>query len=184
MKTFFDVDTISSFIDSSKCAYATDDCLLFRTLSQNRKNKSTASFVSVRGWKMQSLINQMTLAGRGCNFELCGITKNTVHWEHLFVQIRHCCVFQPLVELEVSDAPFNDSIMSYIYHVEQGFQSLFVTGHRRALVIDGSKKLRNAPVSNVTQPIQIVASAAQEANNYSSQPSLFHDNAFLDTSFL
>ena len=82
--------------------------------------------------------------------------------------------FQRLLELESSDAPFKDSILSYIDLLEKGFGLLYVSEHSRTLNIDlGVTNAQCTCFEWMIQPLQIIASTAQEGNNYASQLFLF-----------
>ena len=90
-------------------------------------NKLNLSAISVRGEKMQSLLNKKTTDGSGCNFDgtweyekhnPLGTPSDTE--KALFL-------FQRLVELEKSNAPFKDNVISFI--------ELFAKGHRVTLLV-------------------------------------------------
>ena len=75
--------------------------------------KSAASSILVRGDKMESLMNRKTTEGLGCNF------KSVLEYEKhnsLGTSVgseKALFLFQPLLELESSDSPFKDDILSY-----------------------------------------------------------------------
>ena len=94
--------------------------------------------------------------------------------------------FQRLLELESSDAPFKDSILSYIDLLQKGFGRFYVTEHSRTLDIDlGVTNAQCTCFECMTQPLQIIGSTAQEGNNYASQLfSVYDEDTIIDTSFL
>ena len=99
-------------------------------------NKLNTSAISVRGEKMQSLLKKTTTDGIGCNFkctreyekqnplETSGDTENALF------------LFQRLVELEKSDAPFKDTVISFIEILQKRTGRLYLSEHSRTLDID------------------------------------------------
>ena len=154
-------------------------------LRAETNNKSAADSISVRGEKMKSLMNQKTTEALGCKFKS--------DWEYekhnsLGASVgskKALFLFQRLLELESSDAPFKDCILSYIDLLQKGFRQFFVTEHSRTLDIDlGVTNAQCTYFECMTQPLQIIGSTAQEGNNYPSQLfSVYDENTILDTSF-
>ena len=95
-------------------------------------------------------------------------------------------LFQRLPELESSDAPFKESILSYIGFLQKGFGRFYVTEHSWTLDINlGVTNAQCTCFECMTQPLQIIGSTAQEGNNYASQIfSVYDENTIIDTSFL
>ena len=129
-------------------------------LKVETNNKSAASAISVRGEKMKSLMNQKTTEGLSCKIKIV--------WEYekhnlLGASVgseKALFVFQRLLELESSDAPFKDSILSYIDLLQKGFGRFYVTEHSRTLDIDlGVTNAQCTCFECMTQPLQIIGSA-------------------------
>ena len=94
-------------------------------------------------------------------------------------------LFRRLLEIELSDALFKDSILSFIDFHEKGFGRLFVTEH--SWTLDFGLAVTNAQYrcfGCITQPLQIMVSTAQEGNDQASQLfSVYDENTIIDTSF-
>ena len=76
-------------------------------------NKSITSAISVGGKTMQSLWNKKTTDGIGCNFKCT--------WEYekqnpltMSGDTEKALFFQRLIELEKTDAPFKNTLISFI----------------------------------------------------------------------
>ena len=155
-------------------------------LRAETNNKSAASAISVRGEKMKSLMNQKTTEGLGCKFKSVWEYEKHNSLGASVGSEKALFLFQRLLELESSDAPFKDSILSYIDLLQKGFGRFYVTEHSRTLDIDlGVTNAQCTCFECMTQPLQIIGSTAQEGNNYASQLfSVYDEDTFIDTSFL
>ena len=138
------------------------------------KNKSTTSTISVSGEKMQSLMNKKTTEGLGCNF-FCA-------WEYekhnplgaLVDTEKALFLFERLVELEKSDAPFEDSVLSYIDLLQKGIRRVYLSEHSRTLDIDlGVTNAQCTCFECLNQPVHLIRSISQGANDYTPQLFLF-----------
>ena len=136
---------------------------------------------------MKSLLNQKTAEGLGCKFKsVWEYEKKNNSLGASVGSEKALFLFQRLLELESSDAPFKDSILSYIDLLQKGFGRFYVTEHSRTLDIDlGVTNAQCTCFECMTQPLQIIASTAQEGNNYASQLfSVYDEDTIIDTSFL
>ena len=126
--------------------------LLTVTYPENFSKAETSIFcdesVVVRGERMQKLIKAKTSVSLGCSFvDLWELEKNN--------SLGNCAdsekalyVFQKLLELEKSDAPFKDTIISYIDLLQRGVGRFFVSEHRRTMDIDlGASNASSVPLS-------------------------------------
>ena len=149
-------------------------------------NKLNTSAISVRGEKMQSLLKKKTTDGIGCNFKCT--------WEYEKQNMsgtsgdteKALFLFQRLVELEKSDAPFKDTVISLIELLQKRIGRLYLSEHSRTYDIDLS--VSNAQCTCfecLSQPLHLIGLTTQEANNYSPQLfSAYDEDAIIDTSFL
>ena len=133
-------------------------------------NKSITSTISVRGEKMQSPMNKKTTEGLGCNF--------TCVWEYekhnplgtLVDTEKALFLFQRLVELEKSDAPFKDSILSYTDLLQKGIGRIYLSEHSRTVDIDlGVTNAQFTCLECLNQPLHLIGSTPQGANDYTPQ---------------
>ena len=110
-----------------------------------------------------------------------GSMKSTVHSERRVIQRRQF-LFQRLVEHEKSDAPFKDTVKSFIELLPKGIGRLYLSEHSRTL----GSLMRNARVLNASsQLLHLISSTTQETNSYSSQLfSVYDEETIFDTSFL
>ena len=83
-------------------------------LRAETNNKSAANSISVRGEKMKSFVNQKTTKGLGCKFRSVWEYEKHNSLGASVGSEKALFLFQRLLELESSDAPFKDSILSYI----------------------------------------------------------------------
>ena len=155
-------------------------------LRAEANNKSAANSISVRGEKMKSLMNQKTTKGLGCKFR--NVWKYEKH-NSLGASVaskKALFLFQRLLELESSDAPFKDSILSYIDLLQKGYGRFDVTEQNRTLDIDlGVTNAQSTCFECRTPTLHIIGSTPQEVNNYASQFfSIYDENTNIDTSVL
>ena len=115
---------------------------------------------------MKSLMNQKTTEGLGCKFKSVWEYEKNNSLGASVGSEKALFLFQRLLELESSDAPFKDSILSYIDLLQKGFGRFYVTEHSRTLDIDlGVTNAQCTCFECMTQPLQIIGSTAQEGNN-------------------
>ena len=119
---------------------------------------------------MQSLMNKKTTEGLGCNFTCAWVYEKhnplgtSVDTEKAFF------LFQRLVELEKSDAPFKDSILSYIDLLQNGIGRVYLSEHSRTLDIDlGVTNAQCTYFECLNQPLHLIGSTPQGANDYTPQ---------------
>ena len=153
---------------------------------RSETNKLNTSAISVRGEKMQSLLKKKTTDGIGCNFKC--------RWEYEKQNPlgtsgdteKALFLFQRLVELEKSDAPFKDTVISFIELLQKGIGRLYLSEHSRTLDIDlGVSNAQCTCFECFSQPLHLIGSTTQEANNYSPQLfSAYDEDTIIDTSFL
>ena len=149
-------------------------------------NKLNTSAISVRGEKMQSLLKKKTTDGIGCNFKCTWEYEKQNPLGTSGDTEKALFLFQQLVELGKSDAPFNDTVISFIELLQKRIGWLYLSEHSHTLHID-------LIVSNaqcmcfecLSQPLHLMGSTTQEANNYSPQISPAYDeDIIIDASFL
>ena len=88
------------------------------------------------------------------------------------------------MELESSDAPFKDTIISYIELLQCGIGRIFVTEHSRTVDVDlGISKAQCMCYECLNSPLQI-DETPQTENTSSQLFSLFDEDTIIDTSFL
>ena len=134
---------------------------------------------------MQSLMNKKTKEGLGCNF-LCAWEYEKPNLLETSVETeKELLFFQRLVKLEKSGASFKDSILSCIHLLQKGIGRVHLSEHSRSLNID--LNVANAQCTCFecpSQPLRLIGSTPQGANDYT--PQLFFDDqgTIIDTSFL
>ena len=116
---------------------------------------------------MKPLMNQKTTEGLGCKFK--SVWKYEEH-NSLGASVgseKALFLFQRLLELESSDAPFKDSILSYIDLLQKRIGQFYVTEDSRTLDIYlGVTNAQCTCFECMTQQLQIIGSTAQEGSNY------------------
>lgn len=136
----------------------------------------------VKGEKMQTLLNQKTTENLGCDFtsvwefekhnSLGDTPDNEKAW----------FVFQKLLELEKSEAPFKDTVIPYIDLLQRGFGRFFVAEHSRTLEVDlGVSNAQCRCFECMNEPLHILENS--ETQN-SQLFSLFDENTIIDSPFL
>ena len=145
---------------------------------------SITSTISVRGKKMQSLMNKKTTEGLSCNLLVRGNMKNNPLGTSVDTE-KAIFLFQRLVELEESDAPLKDSILSYIDLLQKGIGRIYLSELSRTLDIDlGATIVQCTCLECLNQPLHLIGSTPQGANDYSPQLfSVYDENTIIDTSF-
>ena len=148
-------------------------------------NKSITSTTSVRAEKRQSFMNKKTTERIGCNF--------TCAWEYgkhnpLGTSVdteKALFLFQCLVQLEKSDAPFKDSISSYIDLLQKGIGRIYPSEHSRTLDFDlGVTNAQCICLECLNQPLHLIGSTPQGVNDYTPQLfSAYDEDTIIDTSF-
>ena len=132
-------------------------------------NKLNTSTISVRGERMQSLLKKAT-DGIGCNFKCTWEFKKQNPLGTSGDTEKAFFLFQRLVELEKSDTPFKDTVFSFIELLQKGIGQLYLSEHSRTLDIDlGVSNAQCTCFECLSQPLHIIGSTTQEANNYSPQ---------------
>ena len=134
---------------------------------------------------MLSLMNKKTTEGLGCNF--------TCVWEFekhnpLGTSVdteKELFLFQRLVELEKPNAPFKESILSYINLLQKRIGRIYLS--ERSLTLDIDLGVTNAQCTGfecLNQPLHLIVSTPQGANDYTPQLfSVFDKDTIIDTSF-
>ena len=148
-------------------------------------NKSITSTISVRREKMQSLMNKKTTEGLGCNFT-CVLECEKHNPLGTSVDTEKALfLFQRLVELEKSDAPFKDSKLSYIDLLQKGIGRIYLSEHSRNLDTDlGVTNAQCTCLECLNQPLHLIGSTPQGANDYTPQLfSVYDEDTIIDTSF-
>ena len=147
-------------------------------------NKNTSA-ISVRGEKLQSLLKKKTTDGIGCNFKCTWEYEKQNPLGTSGDTEKALFLFQRLVEIEKSDAPFKDTVISFIELLQKRIGRLHLSERSRTLDIYlGVSNAQCTCFDCLSQPLHI-GSTTQEANNYSPQlfPA-FDEDAIFDTSFL
>ena len=110
--------------------------------------------------------------------------ENTTHWERWLIE-KALFLFQRLVELEKSDAPFKDSILSYIDLLQNGIGRIYLSEHRCTLDIDlGVTNAQCTRFECLNQPLHLIGSTPQGVNDYTPQLfSAYDEDTIIDTSF-
>ena len=136
----------------------------------------------VREEKMQKLIKAKTSVSLGCSFvSLWELEKNN-SFGNCADSEKALYVFQKLLELEKSDAPFKDTIISYIDLLQRGVGRFFVTEHSRTLDIDlGVSNAQCTCYECLYQPLH---ETPDDQNRNTQLFSLFNEDTIIDTSFL
>ena len=131
-------------------------------------NKLNTSAISVRGEKMQSLLKKKTTDGIGCNFKCTWEYEKQNPLGTSGDTEKALFLFQRLVELENSDAPFKDTVISFIELLQKGIGRLYLSEHSRTLDIDlGISNAQCTCFECLSRPLHLIGSTTQEANNYS-----------------
>ena len=129
--------SVSQVLSTAQNAYAKIFTVSYpENFIKSEAAASTKSSFCMRGEKMRSLKSQKTTEGLGCTF-------NCV-WEYQKHNSLGACndnekalyVFQRLLELEKSEAPFKDTIVSYIDLLQRGAGRRFLSEHSRTLDIE------------------------------------------------
>ena len=167
---FSGADYFSSSVDNKQCACKIDDSLIRKTFSEQKQttNQSPVPLQSEGSRCNPSWIRkpQKDLVA---NSKVCGSTKNNSLGASVGSE-KALFLFQRLLELESSDAPFKDSMLSYIDLLQKEFGRFHVTEHSRTLDFDlGVTNSQCTCFGCMTQPLQIIGSTAQEGNNYALQ---------------
>ena len=138
----------------------------------------------VKGEKMQSLLSRKTTESLGCSFSsVWELEKHNSLGERADTE-KAWFIFQKLMELESSDAPFKDTIISYIELLQCGIGRIFVTEHSRTVDVDlGISKAQCMCYECLNSPLQI-DETPQTENTSSQLFSLFDEDTIIDTSFL
>lgn len=144
---------------------------------------SAKSSLSIKGDKIQSLMNQKTTEDLGCNFNCI--------WEYQKHNSLGACndnekalyIFQRLVELENSQAPFKDTILSYIDLLHRGAGRLFLSEHSRTLDIDLGWTNAQCMCFECMNHQTPQTSGTDSNQNFSNQLfSLYDEDTIIDTS--
>ena len=131
-------------------------------------NKLNTSAISVRGEKMQSLLKKKTTDGIGCNFKCTWEYEKQNPLGTSGDTEKALFLFQRLVELENSDAPFKDTVISFIGFLQKRIGRLYLSEHSRTLDIDlGVSNAQCTCFECLSRPLHLIGSTTQEANNYS-----------------
>ena len=148
-------------------------------------DKLNTSAISFRGEKMQSLLKKKTIDGIGCNFKCTWKYEKHNPLGTSGDTEKALFFFQRLAELEKSDAPFKDTVISFIELLQKGIGRLHLSEHSRTLDIDlGVSEAQCTCFEFVSQPLHLIGSTTQEANNYSPQLfSAYDEGTIIDTSF-
>lgn len=180
--------TVTQVLSTTQNAYAK---LLTISYPENFVKSETAvstknSFF-IRGEKIQSLMNQKTTEDLGCKFNCI--------WEFQKHNSMGACsdnekalyVFERLLELEKSEAPFKDTILSYIDLLQRGAGRLFLSEHSRTLDIDLGWTNAQCMCFDCMnhQPLHGIGVESDRNPNFSNQLfSVYDEDTITDTSFL
>ena len=148
-------------------------------------NKSTTSTISVKAKRC----NRSWL--KGLQKDLVAISlvrgnmKNGTHSERRLLQRRHCFLSSVLLELEKSDALFKHTIPSHIDLLQTRMGRVYLFEHISTLDIDlGVTNAQCTRFECLDQPLHLIGSTPQGANDYTTQPfSVYDEDTFIDTSF-
>ena len=108
--------------------------------------------------------------------------KSKIHWGRPVIE-KALFLFQRLVKLEKSDAPFKDTVISFIELVQKGIGRLYFS--EQSFTLDFDLGVTNAQCTCfecLSQPLHFIVSTTQEANNYCPQLSAFDEDTIIDTS--
>ena len=135
----------------------------------------------IRGERMQKLIKVKTTETLGCKFVSSWEFEKHNSLGNCPESEKALYVFQKLLQLEKSDAPFKDTIISYIDLLQRGMGRLFLTEHSRTLDIDlGVSNAQCTCYECLYQPLH----ETQDDQSTNSEFSLFNEDTIIDTSFL
>ena len=130
-------------------------------------NKINTSAISVRSEKMQSLLKKKTTDGIGCTFKCTWVYEKQNPLGTSGDTEKALFLFQRLVELEKSK-PFKDTVISFIELLQKGIGRFTLSEHSRTLDIDlGVSNAQCTCFECLSQPLHLIGSTTQEANNYS-----------------
>ena len=140
----------------------------------------------VKGDRMQSLINRKTTEGLGCTFKFTWEIERHNSLVNCQESEKAFHVFQKLLELEKSEAPFKDTVVPYIELLQRGMGRYFVTEHNHILDVDlGVSNAQCMCFECLNQPLHIAETNDTPPQNFSSQLfSLFDEETIIDPSFL
>ena len=136
----------------------------------------------IRGERLQKLIKVKTTETLGCKFVSSWEIEKVNSLGNCAESEKPVYIFQKFLELEKSDAPFKDTIISYINLLQRGMGRLFVTEHSRTLDIDlGVSNAQCTCYEFLYQPLP--ETQDDQSRNCQLFP-LFNEDTIFDTSFL
>jgi len=138
----------------------------------------------IKGERMQNLIRVKTSEGLGCKFVSSWEFEKHNSLGNCHDSEKALYLFQKLLDLERSDAPFKDTVISYIDILQRGIGRFFATEHNKTLDIDlGVSNAQCTCYECFNPPLHISENTGDDSNN-SQLFSLFNEDTILDTSFL
>ena len=136
----------------------------------------------IRGERLQKLIKVKTTETLGCKFVSSWEIEKVNSLENSAESEKPLYIFQKFLELEKSDVPFKDTIISYINLLQRRMGRLFVTEHSRTLDIDlGVSNAQCICYEFLYQPLP--ETQDDQSKNCQLFP-LFNEDTIFDTSFL
>ena len=138
----------------------------------------------VEGERMKSLMTRKTTEKLGCSFKCVWELDRHNSLGDCPDNEKALYIFQKLVELEKSDAPFKDTVISYFELLQRGIGRLFLSEHSRILDIDlGVSNSQCMCFECLNQPLQLY----EAIDNTPPSAQLFspyNEDTIIDTSFL
>ena len=138
----------------------------------------------VEGERMKSLMTRKTTESLGCSFNCVWELDRHNSLGDCPDNEKALYIFQKLVELEKSDAPFKDTVISYIELLQRGIGRLFLSEHSRTLDIDlGVSNAQCMCFECLNQPLQLDETIDNTPSN-SQLFSPYNEDTIIDTSFV
>ena len=162
--------------------------LLTVSYPENFLKTETSTFchrsLIVEGERMKSLMTRKTTESLGCSFNCVWELNRHNSLGDCPDNEKALYIFQKLVELEKSDAPFKDTVISYIELLQRGIGRLFLSEHSRILDIDlGVSNAQCMCFECLNQPLQL-DEAIDNTPSSSQLFSPYNEDTIIDTSFL
>ena len=133
---------------------------------------------------MKSLMTRKTTESLGCSFKCVWELDRHNSLGDCPDNEKALYILQKFVELEKSDAPFKDTVISYIELLQRGIGRLFLSEHSRILDIDlGVSNAQCMCFECLNQPLQL----DEAIDNTPPSAQLFspyNEDTIIDTSFL
>ena len=148
-------------------------------------NQSTTTTNSVRVEKIQSVMNKKTTEALDCNFICAWDFEKQNNFRTSVDAEKALFLFQRLVELEKSDAPFKDSILSCVNLLQKRRGRVYLSEHNRTLDIYlGVTNVQCTCSDCLNEPPNLISSPPQGANDYTPQLfSVYDEDTIIDKAF-